>query len=244
MAEAEDSWMRCFLSPQRRKVTAHPCAKALRWAQAPHTAVHNSLAHGARHLCGSAPPSCGLYHEQNEHYTINQTTDMKDITIEVPVEHYIYQWVSHTVGLPIRFPKRSAENALLIQLLKKRPPSNPTANPRGLPKVSIVIPDNRAKAPEYYHYLDHRGESEVRNVLARMFRIALWAECCSLVCCRWGVNGGIDNWCRRNGIAIEYREAVRQKFYRMRRSYIDHGIALLQLNRRQMQAFTTSRAGN
>ena len=61
--------------------------------------------------------------------------------------------------------------------------------------------------------------------LVSLFRIHLWSDIAPKIHAD-GLNRAIDDWCQSQGIDIDYREGVRQKFYRMRRSYETYGIIL------------------
>ena len=57
-----------------------------------------------------------------------------------------------------------------------------------------------------------------------LFRISLWSGCFPLIHSKGELNRGIDLWCEQNGISLDAREAVRQKFYRLRRQYHEKGV--------------------
>ncbi len=143
---------------------------------------------------------------------------MKDICVYVRVEKYIAQWLSTTMGLPVRFPTHSFENQLLKRVLSVRPKDAPIRM-AGDNDIAIVIPDSSSRPPEYYNYLGRRSEQLVRTTIDSLFRLHLWYKCVHLLAVPGELNAGLDAWCASVGISIEYREAVRQKFYRMRRKY-------------------------
>ena len=167
---------------------------------------------------------------------------MRGITISIPLPHYLAQWLTHALGNPVRFPAQSYENRLLSRLLSRAPRCEepPTISPMGdegasrkQMRVSIIIPDNSMHRPEYYNHLSRRARALMADAIETLFRIHLWSECVSFIHSRAGLNTGIDQWCRRQGISIEYREAVRQKFYRMRRAYEKDGIILGEKHRKR-----------
>lgn len=150
---------------------------------------------------------------------------MKDVCIYLQVESYMGAWLRSTLGNPVRFPKKSSENALLSRIVTTRPDDAPP-EVRTEDSVAIVLPDNAERRPEFYNYLGRRARSKLLNAIDCLFRLHLWSECAPLIAARGELNKGIDEWCARHGIALDHREAVRQKFYRMRKSYNDHGIVL------------------
>lgn len=150
---------------------------------------------------------------------------MKNIVVHVRLPAYLRSWLTHTLGDPVRFPARSYESLLLSRLVTRRPGAAPIEGP-GPDTVAMIIPDNALKRPEYYNYLGRRGRAEMTQAVERLFRLHLWSEAAGLIGSARELNRGIDEWCRANGIGIDAREAVRQKFYRMRRDYMQFGIIL------------------
>lgn len=151
---------------------------------------------------------------------------MKGIIIYIKLPAYLRQWLITNLGLPVRFPSRSFESILLSRLCKRRPQTVPieTTCPAGC--VPVVLPDNSLHRPEFYNYLGPKDEHEMTRALENLFRLHLWVEC-SYLCTRQGLlNSGLNDWCRAQGIDEVYREAVRQKFYRMRNLYNGTGIKL------------------
>lgn len=151
---------------------------------------------------------------------------MKDIVVYLRVERYIKQWLENALGNPVRFPARSYENELLHRLLSRRPQGVQPRLVAEPEEVAIVIPDRSDHKPEYYNYLSRRSQTAMVCAIDGLFRLALWSECAPLIGSTAGLNAGIDEWCCRQGIDLDSREAVRQKFYRMRKTYRLTGIVL------------------
>ena len=159
--------------------------------------------------------------------------------------YYLVQWLTHTLGNPVKIPVQSYENRLLSRLLSRRPrgegsratspvtEGDARANRK---RVSLVIPDNDLHRSEYFNHLSVRASAQMAEAIDTLFRLHLWSECVCLIHSRQGLNQGLDQWCRRQGISIEYRETVRQKFYRMRRAYERDGIILGEKHRRRYHA--------
>lgn len=150
---------------------------------------------------------------------------MKDIQVYVKVERYIKEWLEFHLGNPVRFPERSYENELLHRHLAKRPCGLPPEK-REDNMVAIVITDCDHSRPEYYNYLGQRGQRAIVSAIDALFRLDLWSGCAPLLHSTTELNRGIDRWCADNGISLDAREAVRQKFYRIRKSYLERGIVL------------------
>lgn len=150
---------------------------------------------------------------------------MKDIIVQIRVERYIKEWLEFHLGSPVKFPERSYENALLHSYLGKRPADAPPEKTRG-DCVAVVITDCLHRKPEYYNYLGTRGHRVMASAIDGLFRLAMWSGCAPLLHADTELNRGIDKWCAENGISLDAREAVRQKFYRMRKAYLKTGIIL------------------
>lgn len=150
---------------------------------------------------------------------------MKDLTVDVKLERYIREWLVFHLGNPVRFPECSFENALLHRFLSKRPADAPVGRTPD-DCVAVVITDCRYRKPEHYNYIGREGLKALASAIDALFRLHLWAECAPLLQARGELNRGIDEWCARNGISLDAREAVRQKFYRIRKAYVEKGIVV------------------
>lgn len=150
---------------------------------------------------------------------------MKDFVVNIRLERYLREWLTFHLGTPVRFPDRSHENVLLHRFLTKRPKDVPPL-PAGADAVAVVITDCRYKKPEHYNYLGRRGQRVMAQAIEALFRLDMWSGCAPLLHSGDSLNRGIDAWCAANGISLDAREAVRQKFYRIRRDYMRFGIVL------------------
>jgi hypothetical protein len=157
---------------------------------------------------------------------------MKDITVHIKVERYIKEWLTFHLGNPVRFPERSYENEVIHRHLSRRPMTVLPELP-GEDMVAIVITDCRYRKPEHYNYLGRDGQRAVASAINGLFKIQLWAECFPLMYAKGELNKGIDKWCADNGISLDAREAVRQKFYRLRKLYLQKGIVLHKIYRKK-----------
>ena len=77
---------------------------------------------------------------------------MKDFVFYIKLEHYLAQWLTHSLGNPVRFPAQSNENSVIRRFLQKLPPDKLPEMPSD-DTVAIVIPDSKAKDPAVYNYL-------------------------------------------------------------------------------------------
>lgn len=140
---------------------------------------------------------------------------MRDICTYLPLGGYVSEWLAHKYGTPVRFPRSSLENFMLSRLARK-PPRNAQHPPHGL---AIVLPDHPYKRPESYNYFGRRARATLTAHLERLFAVQLWSECATAIATPGAIRGRIEDWCARNGISHPHRDAVRQKFYRLRKAY-------------------------
>lgn len=150
---------------------------------------------------------------------------MNDFFIYIKLEHYVAEWLIDALGRPVRFPRGSFENAIIHRYLRPTPPGTLPILPKE-DYVPIVIPDSRYKPPHLYNYFGVRGQKVLKEAIDILFRLDMWAGLSPLLVSPGELNQGIYEWCDRHGISIDSREAVRQKFYRIRRSYQTMGIIL------------------
>lgn len=146
---------------------------------------------------------------------------MKDITLQISLRPHLASWLRTKYGDPVRFPPRSYENLLLHSLVTRGRYAEGAATLEGPGKelLSITLTDHSTRRPEYYHHLTRRAALTFAAAMEWQFRLALWQECSPLLLSSTGLNHGIYAWCQRQGIKVEHREGVRQKFYRMRKEY-------------------------
>lgn len=146
---------------------------------------------------------------------------MKDITVGIKLELYLKEWLETAMGRPVRFPSKSYENALLHRFLVRGGQNRLVDD-----NVLLVITDCHYRKPETYNCLGRDGRRAMAAAIDALFRIDLWSGCAGLVGSKGNLNNGIEEWCRRKGISPQNREAVRQKFYRMRKAYQERGIII------------------
>lgn len=149
---------------------------------------------------------------------------MSDFFVYLKVDGYLQEWLVRSYGYPVRFPSGSFENAILRHNLQKKSEGcGPDLPAEG--RVPVAIPDSRTKPPIVYNYLGRRGRYELLRSLDMIFCIDLWNGL-RVALCGNRLNESIGRWCLRKGISEGNIEAVRQKFYRMRRNYERYGVFL------------------
>ena len=155
---------------------------------------------------------------------------MSNMVFYIKLEGYLHQWLTHSLGSPVVFPKGSNENAVIRRFLAKLPHGKqPDIYQNGF--TAIAIPDSKAKPPRTYNYLGPRAKLAIKQVIEDLFRQNLWHEMSDVVM-SGDLNKNIMAWCEMHGIDDDYSEAVRQKFYRMRQNYNSKGIFLAQKHKK------------
>ena len=142
---------------------------------------------------------------------------MKNITVPIKVPRYLWQYVRRNFGEFAAFPRGSFVNYILHRLLTKRPPNAEPRRAPSAPILHIVIPDCRFKKPEYYNYLTPRAEIKIRKALFETFDLDMWRSLQRLIRQGMRIEHAVHHWCEQVGLDIAGREAVRKRFYRMRK---------------------------
>lgn len=157
---------------------------------------------------------------------------MEHILVYVPFEKYLGQWLVNRLGSPVAFPARSNENAILARYIQRPPSKNyvPALRSAGIP---VRVPIVHGKNPYSHTHLSRQGETALIAAVELLFRMDLWYGLAPLLTTR-GINAHIDRWCEQHGIALYYREAVRQKFYRIRKDYLASEIILGKKHRKKI----------
>ncbi len=150
---------------------------------------------------------------------------MSQYIIYVKLEKYLSEWLTHSLGCPVRFPQGSNENAVIRTFITKLPP-DATPLMAAPDTTPIYIPDSKAKPAETYNYMGERGKKAVHEAIMDLFIRNLWNDLRPIENTRVGVNTRIAAWCEMHGIGIDRIETVRQKYYRIRDAYTRRGINL------------------
>ncbi len=156
---------------------------------------------------------------------------MSQYFIYLKLKPYLKEWLVNSLGVPVCFPHCSNENAVIRTFLQKQPSGRVEMLTDEL--VPIAIPDSKAKPVAIYNYLGEVGKKALAEAIEDLFVQNLWAELSQLTLLSKGkgVNGFIAAWCEMHGISLDHVETVRQKYYRLRKSYTDKGIELRNFSR-------------
>lgn len=149
---------------------------------------------------------------------------MSKFVVYIKVEPFVKQWLVHSFGDPVVFPAQSIENSTIRRFTQKQPAAVP--EPPDEEDVAIAIPDSKAKDPLLYNHLGQQGKKAVAECINDTFRMNLWAELNDLSDVGCSVMKAIYSWCEMHGISIDYAWTIRQRYYRMRDSYLKKGIDL------------------
>lgn len=150
---------------------------------------------------------------------------MSQFCIYIKLEKYLAEWLTHSLGNPVRFPASSNENAVIRCFLQKLPEDKlpETQQPD---EIAICIPDSKAKPASSWNYMGEKGKKAVREAILDLFIRNLWNDLQRLEGSSIGINTRIAAWCEMHGIGIDRVETVRQRYYRIRDAYTKKGINL------------------
>lgn len=144
--------------------------------------------------------------------------------VYIRLSGYLREWLIHTMGTPVVFPAHSAENAILARHMSRLPRgAQPNLCHEG--DIAIVVPHIRYKPQTEFNYLGRRGQVELVDAIDNLFCIDMWNNLTPHLASK-SINSCIDHWCAQRGISIENIEAVRQRFYRLRKNYGQYNIIL------------------
>lgn len=148
---------------------------------------------------------------------------MSKFVFYIKLQPFVAQWLVHSFGSPVVFPPQSVENSTIRRFIRKRPLDvlPDTAAP-GL--TAICIPDSTQTPPEIYNYLGLMGKKAVEECIEDNFRLSMWSELNDLHDIGCSVMTAIYAWCDKHGIDYDYALTVRQRYYRLRDSYLKYGI--------------------
>lgn len=148
---------------------------------------------------------------------------MNRICIYVKLPGYLDQWVRHHFGTPAVFPRHSDQNAVIRTFLRRpKPDEVPDLDDDGL--TAIAIPDSIGKPVEVWNSISQTGKLAVIESIQDLFSRALWSDISPLMKNRVKLSVMISAWCENNGISEDCSEAVRQRYYRLRKRFAKKGV--------------------
>lgn len=146
------------------------------------------------------------------------------LLIYLPLTGYLREWLIYRLGSPVSFPHGSYENAVIARHITRLPPH--TAPQLCAPDcLPITVPSLLGKPPHLYNYFPRRGQAALTEAINTLFTLDLWHSLAPKLTTPH-LNESIEQWCKSRHIAPQYREAVRQRFYRIRQAYAARGIIL------------------
>lgn len=145
-------------------------------------------------------------------------------TFYINVQPYLQQWAIHHFGNPVEFPRDSPENRLIKRFIEKQPTNTP---PTTNGNLAIKIPMSKEKDPRNgYFYMPPRAANLIKESLYSIFIQNLWTELGDSHNFNCELTSLIYTWLNKHNISDQYWECIRQKYYRLRKSYAQKGIKL------------------
>lgn len=92
--------------------------------------------------------------------------------------------------------------------------------------IAVQLPDSKAKPVKEYNYLGPRARCAVKEMIADLFKMDLWASLKDITDRSCKLSSLISAWCEQHGIGIDYEDTVRQCFYRIRSQHAKKGVIL------------------
>ncbi len=188
------------------------------------------VAHVALKMCSPKIFLCFRQDDAESNKISTFAVSMSQFVIYIKLEKYLSEWLTHSLGCPVRFPNGSNENSV-IRAFTQQPPEGELPETASEGMTPIYIPDSKAKPPESYNYMTDSGKKAVREAIMDLFTRNLWNELRPIDSINIGVNTRIAAWCKMHGIGLDRVETVRQKYYRIREAYKKRGINLQNFTR-------------
>ncbi len=188
------------------------------------------VAHVALKMCSPKIFLCFRQDDAESNKISTFAVSMSQFVIYIKLEKYLSEWLTHSLGCPVRFPNGSNENSV-IRAFTQQPPEGELPETASEGMTPIYIPDSKAKPPESYNYMTDSGKKAVREAIMDLFTRNLWNELRPIDSINIGVNTRIAAWCEMHGIGLDRVETVRQKYYRIREAYKKRGINLQNFTR-------------
>lgn len=188
------------------------------------------VAHVALKTCSPKIFFCFRQDDAESNKISTFAVSMSQFVIYIKLEKYLSEWLTHSLGCPVRFPNGSNENSV-IRAFTQHPPEGELPETASEGMTPIYIPDSKAKPPESYNYMTDSGKKAVREAIMDLFTRNLWNELRPIDSINIGVNTRIAAWCEMHGIGLDRVETVRQKYYRIREAYKKRGINLQNFTR-------------
>ena len=143
---------------------------------------------------------------------------MSDYLVHINVPKYVADFITHHFGSPVELDKYSVVSRILKTYLTKLPDNCALDNPTDF-NLHIRLPFFKEKDPRTYFYLSPASKKVLAVALENLFEINMWAELLPTLKTKVNTSEVIYAYLERHGIDDEQHEAVRQKFYRLRKKY-------------------------
>lgn len=145
-----------------------------------------------------------------------------DAVVLVKMPGCLADYFHHHLGSPICFPPRSAERDIIARGICRRHELQGEESD-GVPVGVFRRSDKRIPTDPV---MSEPGRKRLLRAMNGILTAAVWTAMLPEFAKGRGLNAEIDRWCADNGIAIDHREAVRQRLYRLRRQYASLGIVI------------------
>jgi len=155
---------------------------------------------------------------------------MSQYVIRLQLQPFIAAWLRSHYGDPVTFPARSAERLAVRRLtVSRRSDAERLYGERqlesGMTTVEVSVPDCSYKRASTFHYLSRRGRRRLTQMVDDLFQADLFGQLTSRTARGSLLKDAVWDWCMASGIAPDHTDTIRQRFYRMRESHKQCGLA-------------------
>ena len=95
----------------------------------------------------------------------------------------------------------------------------------------VVIPYSKQKSPESWNYVTPAGKRFIADYIDALFEDNLYGEFKEMCDEGTKLQTAAYAWCEMHGVAIEYADTIRQRFYRERERLLSRGVDMRKRNR-------------
>lgn len=151
---------------------------------------------------------------------------MSDYCIYLKVEPYLKHFLENSFGDPVRVVRDSPESRIIRQFISKTPDDEiPDLGKDANLRVSI--PYFKEADPRVYNYMGERAKIALIDSFDHLLKACMMKELGTLENSRRGeLSKQIYAWMEKHGIPEESWYTISQKFYRLRKRYLENDVKI------------------
>jgi len=146
---------------------------------------------------------------------------MSDFCINLKVEEYLKCFLENAFGDPVQVMRDSPESRIIRQFITKTPEGEMPDLGEDC-NLRVEIPYFKEADPRVYNYMGEKAKAALIDSFDHILKACLLKELGSLENSRRGeISKQIYAWMEKHGIPEENWYTISQKFYRLRKRYLE-----------------------